>query len=469
MRTPVFYYDSTVLAELIRTRSLSPVEVMKAHLDRIESVNPGLRAIVTVADHAMERAHEAESAVMRGEVWGPLHGVPFTIKDVFDTACVRTTRGSRLFERRVPDADATAVRRLKEAGGILLGKTNLPEFALRAETYNLLFGRTGNPWRNSLTPGGSSGGEGAAIAAGLSPLGVGSDLGGSNRLPAHYCGIVGLKATHGRVPLTGHWPELLARHMHAGLMARSVRDVATALSVMTGPDGLDPYALPVQPPQFLSLDAPLGSLRVGWFAEGPFIPVAAEVQSTVARAASTLAELGYSVEPVSLPGWEEHRPIEVAGDLLAAEATHYLGPFVAGRRDDLTPQIQGLLDLPRPSLKEYLMALDHVERYRGDMARFFLDHDLLLCPTAPLLAHDHEAEELYVDGQRVEVSHAAAATVPFGLTGSPAVSVPFGWSVEGLPIGVQLVARHYDEANLLHAASALEAVHRTGEQRLPSV
>jgi aspartyl-tRNA(Asn)/glutamyl-tRNA(Gln) amidotransferase subunit A len=395
--------------------------------------------------------------------------VPFTIKDVFDTAGLRTTRGSRLFERRVPDADATAVRRLKEAGGILLGKTNLPEFALRAETDNLLFGRTVNPWRSSLTTGGSSGGEGAAIAAGLSPLGVGSDLGGSNRLPAHYCGIVGLKPTHGRVPMTGHWPALMARHMHAGPMARSVRDVATALSVMAGPDGLDPYAAPLPPPQFPSQDAPLGRLRVGWFAEGPFAPVAAEVQSVVAGVASKLAELGCSVEPVSLPGWEEHRPIDVAYVLLAAEAMHYLDPFVAERRDDLTPQIKGLLELPMPSLNEHLTAMDRVERYRADMARFFLDHDLLLCPTAPLLAHGHDAEELYVDGQRAEVSHAAAATVPFGLTGSPAVSVPFGWSADGLPIGVQLVARHFDEATLLHAASALEGAHRTGGRRLPSV
>jgi aspartyl-tRNA(Asn)/glutamyl-tRNA(Gln) amidotransferase subunit A len=463
----ICYSDATGLAARIRAKELSPVEVMEAHQERIEAVNPGLNAVATLADDALARAHEAEAAIMRGEVWGPLHGVPFTIKDVFDTAGLRTTRGSRLFHERVPSADATAVRRLKDAGGILIGKTNLPEFALRAETSNLLFGRCENPWQTGSTPGGSSGGEASAISAGLSPLGVGSDLGGSNRLPAHYCGIVGLKATHGRVPLTGHWPEMLARYMHVGPIARTVRDVALALSVLSGPDGLDPYAIPAPAPRFEALDGPLPPLRVGWFDEGPFAPVAAEVQATVAQAVSALEGLGCTLTPVSLAGWERDKPIDAAYDLLAGEGVHYLTPFVSGRRDELTPQIQGLLDLPTPTLRDHLAASARCEGYRRDMSRLFAEHDLMLCPTAPLLAHPHEADELYVDGQRVEVSHAAAATVPFGLTGNPAVSVPFGWSEEGLPIGVQLVGRDWDEPTLLHAASALEALHEPRRRRPP--
>ena len=211
-----------------------------------------------------------------------LHGeqaidVPFTIKDVFDAEDVRTTRGSRILGRRMPDAGATAVRRLKEAGGILIGKTNPPEFALRAETNNLLFGRTVNSWKENLTPDGSRGGEATVIAASLSPLGVGSDLGGSNRLPSHYCGTVGLKATHGRVPLTGHWPELLVRHMHAGPLDHSMGDVAVALSVMSGPDRVNPYAPPVPPAQLAPLNAPIsterpmgadGVLEQGWRVAG---------------------------------------------------------------------------------------------------------------------------------------------------------------------------------------------------------
>ena len=463
----ICYSDATELAQLIRTRALSPVEVVEAHVERIDAINPGLKAVATLAHDALSLAREAEAAVMRGELSGPLHGVPFTIKDVFDTKGLRTTRGSRLFEDRVPSTDATAVARLKRAGGILIGKTNLPEFALRAETSNLLFGRCENPWMEGRTPGGSSGGEASAIAAGLSPLGVGSDLGGSNRLPSHYCALVGLKATHGRVPLTGHWPELMVRFMHAGPIARTVRDVALALSVMAGPDGLDPYALPVPSPEFEDLGGPLPRLTVGWFAEGPFAPVAKEVQTTVAGAASALEEMGCELEPVSLPGWSERKPIDATYDLLAGEGVRYLEPFVANRRDELTPQVQELLDLPEPTLSDYLASLAACERYREDLAGLFAGCDLMLCPTAPLLAHAHEAEELYVDGTRAEVSHAAAATVPFGLTGNPAVSVPFGWGQDGLPIGVQLVGKNFDEPTLLHAAAALEAIREDGQRRPP--
>ena len=467
MSDDVCYADATEMAERIRARTISPVELVGTLLERIDRLNPGLSAVVTVAEGVTERAREAEAAVMRGELWGPLHGVPFTIKDVFDTEGVRTTRGSRLYAERVPAADATAVRRLKQAGGILLGKTNLPEFALWSESSNLVFGRTENPWMRGRTPGGSSGGEGAAIAAGMSPLGVGSDLGGSNRLPAHYCGIVGLKPTHGRVPLTGHWPELLLRYMHVGPLARTVRDAALALSVMNGPDGIDPYAVPAPGPWLSGPSSPLSGLRVGWFAEGPFAPISSEVQEVVNRAASALDEMGCIVEPVSLSGWERRRPVDIAGVLLAGEAVHYLEPFVAGRRDELSESIRGLLDRRPPTLKEYMEAITGCETLRVDMARYFTEHDLLLCPTVPVLAHPHDAEWFDVDGRQTDSGHAATATVAFGLTGSPAVSVPFGWSREGLPIGVQLVARHFDEETLMRTASALEARHRQDLRRPP--
>src|ERR671925_227613 len=248
MYEDICYLDATELAAQIRAKAISPIEVVQAHLERIDAINPKLNAIVTMIEGAQERAREAEAAVLRGDHLGPLHGVPFTIKDCVDTAGIRTTRGSRLFANHVPTADATVVTRLQAAGGIPLGKTNLPEFALWWETSNHVFGRTVNPWNTERTTGGSSGGEAAAIAAGLSPLGIGSDVGGSIRAPAHYCGIVGLKATHGRIPLTGHWPENLLRFMHVGPMARTVRDVALALTVMTGPDGQDWYAMPVPAP-----------------------------------------------------------------------------------------------------------------------------------------------------------------------------------------------------------------------------
>ena len=465
MHDDICYAGAGELAGLIRDKALSPVEVVRAHLERIEAVNPNLNAVVTLADGAVERASEAEAALVRGESWGPLHGVPFTIKDSFDTAGVRTTRGSRLYADRVPSTDASVVRRLKEAGGILLGKTNLPEFALWSETSNRVFGRTENPWMPERTPGGSSGGEAAAIAAGLSPLGIGSDLGGSNRVPAHYCGIVGFKPTHGRIPLTGHWPSVPYRHFHAGPMARTVHDVATALTVLSGPDGIDPYAVPVPIPRFPDLDGPLPKLRVGWLAEGPFAPIGLEVRKAVDDAASALEDLGCLTEPVSLAGWEERLPIDVAAILLAGEVVHHLEQFVAGSRDELARSNFDLLDSPKPTLREYVGALADVENLRAYMMRFFKRYDLLLCPTAPVVAQAHDAANLDVDGTIVDTEHDGAVTVSFGLTGNPAVSVPFGWSSDGLPIGVQLVARHFDEATLLHAAAALEAHANAGHRR----
>src|SRR6201991_3783120 len=261
--------DATRLADLIARKELSPVEVVEAHLDRIAAVNPKVNAIVTLAEGARSAAKRAETAIMSGEKVGPLHGVPFTVKDSIDTEGVLTQRGSPIFKGRVPLADATAVARLKAAGGILLAKTNAPEFAYSVETDNLLSGRTNNPWNLDYTPGGSSGGESAAIAAGMSPLGIGSDLSISTRGPAAHTGIVGLKATHGRVPATGHWPRVPRRFWHIGPMARSVRDVALAYSLIAGPDGADGFS-PLAP----AVDAGVGTskrpLRVGWLANPGF-------------------------------------------------------------------------------------------------------------------------------------------------------------------------------------------------------
>ena len=387
MNESICYADATELAKRIRARETSPVEVVGAFLERIEAVNPKINAIVTLVDGVMDRAREAEEAVMRGETWGPLRGVPFSIKDCIDTVGVKTTRGSMLFEDYVPTSDATLVRRLKEAGGVLIGKTNMPEFTLWWETDNLVFGRTENPWKAGRTPGGSSGGEAAAIASGLSPLGVGSDVGGSIREPANYCGIVGLKPTHGRVPLTGHWPEVLLRFMHVGPMARSVRDVALALAVMSGPDGIDPYAVATPAYRVGDLNAALPRLRIGWCAEGPFAPVLHEVQETIGKAASAFERLGCQVEPVSLDSWRELQAQDISMTIYTAETLHYLEPIVSGREDQLGPPMRRRLDVSQPSLREYMDARSDCELLRQDMARLLRDYDLLLCPSGPVTAH----------------------------------------------------------------------------------
>ncbi|MGH7788452.1 MAG: amidase, partial [Candidatus Binatia bacterium] len=267
MSFEIIHSDAVELAELIRTRAVSPVEVVQAHLDRIEAVNPKVNAIVTVATGALEAARAAEAAVPAGDRLGPLHGVPISVKDSIDTAGILTQRGSPIFKGRIPEADAVSVARLKSAGAIVLAKTNLPEFSYSTETDNLLTGRSNNPWNLDRTPGGSSGGESAAIAAGMSPLGLGTDLAISVRGPAAHTGIVALKATHGRVPMTGIWPRVPRRFWHVGPMARSVRDIALAHSLLAGPDGADAFATST-----VQFDAGVGvspgrPLRVGWLVE----------------------------------------------------------------------------------------------------------------------------------------------------------------------------------------------------------
>ncbi len=466
MTSELFYSDATELAERIRSKDVSPVEVVQAHLDRSDSVNSAINAIVVPNDCALDQAREAERAVMSGESLGPLHGVPFTVKEVFDTEGIRSTRGSLLYADRVPETDATAVRRLKDAGAIVIGKTNCPEFALTAETVNDLFGRTLNPWNLERTSGGSSGGEASAISAGLSPLGIGTDLGGSNRLPSHYCNIVGYKPTHGLIPLTGGWPEIMSRRMHIGPMARSVRDIAMSLVVMSGPDHVDSYALGRGVDDMPWFGAELPPLRVGVMAEGPFEPVMGEIQNTVRKAASALESLGCIVEDVDFD-WRDRLPIAFTMDMLIVEADHYFKPFVEGREDELSGSISALLNLPKPSMAEYLASMDKHESVSRDVTTFFGDHDLLLLPTSPVTAPPHDSAVLDVDGRMAAAGHSANITATFGMTGHPAISVPFGMSSDGLPIGVQLAAGHLNDRLLLHAASALEAVSETARMRPP--
>jgi Asp-tRNA(Asn)/Glu-tRNA(Gln) amidotransferase A subunit family amidase len=467
MNQEVYYADATELAARIRGRELSPVEVVEAHLARIEEVNPRLNAVVCLADDALDKARQAEAGVIRGEFLPPLHGVPFTTKDCFDAVGLRTTRGSMLFADRVAMADATAVRRMQEAGAIHLGHTNMPEFAFWWETGNEIYGRTCNPWDLEMTCGGSSGGEAAAIAAGLSPLGLGSDVGGSIRQPSSFCGIVGLKPTHGRVPLTGQWPEVMLRYMHAGPMARSVRDVCLALSILSGPDGADPYALPVPGPG-TDLSGDLSGLRVGWCAEGPFAPVDRQVQEVVSAAAGALEDCGCDVRPVELADWGQWQAQDISMSFFSGEGTTYLERFYRGREEELTWYIKRRLNLPIPSLNDFIESIENTERLRQSAAELFSRFDLLLVPTSPVTAFPHETAELEVNGQTVQGRNSLRATVPFDLTGSPAITVPFGFSEVGLPVGVQLAAAHFDEITLLRAAQALERM-RPGADRRPTL
>jgi aspartyl-tRNA(Asn)/glutamyl-tRNA(Gln) amidotransferase subunit A len=450
--------DATRLADLIARKDLSPVEVVEAHLDRIAAVNPKLNAIVTLADGARAAARQAEAVIMSGDKLGPLHGVPFTVKDAIDTAGELTQRASPIFKGRVPDTDAPAVARLKAAGAILLAKTNAPEFAFSIETDNLLTGRTNNPWNLDYTPGGSSGGESAAIAAGMSPLGIGSDVAISTRGPAAHTGIVGLKATHGRVPLTGHFPKVPRRFWHIGPMARSVRDVALAYSLIAGADGGDGFST-LPPGIDAGIDQVNRPLRVGWMTSDFFGPTDPDVVATVKAAADALAAAGgVLVEEVTLPFLKTIDTVGILWKLQQMETRPEFGRITAGHEDQVFRHVQLILDTPDTPIEEFVAAEQAIQRLRDSFAEYFKRYDVLLCPVTPFPATKHGLGDLVVDGETVSAFQVMNATAPFSLTGMPAMTLRFGTSRNGLPIGVQIAASWYAESTMFNVASRLEAL-----------
>lgn len=458
MKNDLIYHDATAMAELIRARAVSSVELVRAHLARIEATNTAINAIVTISEGALEAARVADAELAAGKEVGPLHGVPFTVKDSIDTAGVLTQRGSPIFAGRRPTTDAVGVARIKDAGGILLAKTNLPEFSYSTESDNLLTGRTNNPWNLERTPGGSSGGESAAIAAGMSPLGLGTDLAISVRGPAAHTGIVALKPTHGRIPMTGVWPRAPRRDWHVGPMARTVRDIALAYSLLEGPDGADGFS--VTPKAFDSGVGPHPNrpLRVGWFVDSGLGPVDPEVAATVRDAARALASAGAHVEEVTIPALERDNPLALFNLQHVMELKPAMAAATAGREDKMFRMSTSMLSTPDTSTEDYIAAEQGFERIRDGYAEFFTRYDALLLPVLPIPAHPHGMTEFVIDGESVDATHIQTFTVQFNITGLPALSMRFGTSSDGLPIGVQIAGNWHAESTVLHVASTLEGV-----------
>ncbi len=454
----LLFLPALELARRIARRELSPVEVAEAHLARIQQLHPLLNAFVHLdAGGARRQAQQAEQAVRRGQALGPLHGVPLSIKSSIDVAGLRCETGSRLRAGHVAPADAPLLARLRSAGAVILGVTNVPEMLMAYETDNLLYGRTSNPWDLTRTPGGSSGGESAAIAAGLSAGGVGSDAGGSIRVPAHFTGICGLKPTPGRVPATGHFPQSLGPYAHLGVvgpMARTVSDVRALFAVMAGPDVADVKAAPVPLRDYS--DEELRRVPIGFFEDDGPGTVTPETRAAVRAAAQALAAQGFRVELFKPAGLDE--ALELWWVFFGLTTGALFRSMLAGRESDISPTLRKFLDLvwsePELTRDQLLNSWMHRDAVRIRLQLQMREYPVLLCPVCAVPAFPHgrggwTANDVnYLDVMRYGQW--------FNLTGNPGAVVPVGRSPEDLPIGVQVVARPFDDELALAIAEQIE-------------
>lgn len=450
------------LAKAIKRKKVSPVEVITAFLERIEAVNPLVNAYVTMtADSALAEAKRAEQAVMKGEELGPLHGVPFSVKDLIFTKGVRTTFGCKLLENFVPDEDATNVARLKGAGAILLGKTNTSEFGFKPLTDNPLFGATRNPWKLDRTSGGSSGGAAAAVASGLGPLALGADGGGSIRIPSSCCGVFGIKPQLGRVPRYPTFPggEFIT---HEGPITRTVRDAALMLDIMAGFHWGDGYSFPSPDTKFAnSLRGGVKGLKIAWSPDLGYATVDPQVKAICTQAANQFSNLGAIVQEAN-PGFPN--PEVHVGTIFGADASAALTAL--GPLDQIIDKFTSLTSamlFVSGELKatDYARALFAKQELTVKMGKFFQTYDLLLTPTLP-------TPPLPVDfDDPIGFLKWVPFTFPFNLTGQPAASIPAGWTDDGLPVGLQIVGRPFDEATVLRAAAAFELAFPWAHRKPP--
>jgi amidase len=459
------------LRKLYRTRKVSPLEVMQAVLARIDAVNPQVNAVVTLArEAALWEARRATAGLRRGVKLPPLFGVPVAIKDVTPTRGLRTTYGSKLFETHVPDEDALVVERLREAGAIVIGKTNTPEFAFGPNTFNAVFGPTRNPWDLTRTSGGSSGGSAAALATGMCPLAEGTDLGGSLRGPAAFCGVVGFRTTPGLIP---RHPSVLAWDTYSveGPMARSIADVALMLSVMAGPDDRAPISYEVDTDALLAaVKAPsVKGWRIAWTPDlGGLVTVDDEVRAVFEGAVRVFRSAGARMEATCPDMTEVPDVVRLTRGLL-----------MVARHADKLPEHRAVLQAGLVENTEQGLAMGARDVARGELLRtrlwqrvreFLADRDLWLTPTMAVPAFPVEDPHVMeINGQRVGLlMQRSYLTYAFSVLGLPAISIPCGFTRAGLPVGLQIVGKRRGEATVLRAAAAFEAAHPWAD-RVPPV
>ncbi|MBT8072029.1 MAG: amidase [Gammaproteobacteria bacterium] len=449
--TPELYHSSVrALAAAVRSRDVSSVEVVQAFLDRIDAVNTKINAVVALSgEEALDAANKADAQLSRGEVTGPLHGVPMTIKDSIDTAGTLTTYGTKGRSTFVPTKDATIVARLKSSGAILMGKTNTPEFTLSYETGNDIYGVTNNPYDLTRTPGGSSGGASAILAAGGSPFDIGSDYGGSIRLPSHCTGIAGIKPTSGRVPRTGHgfpFGGLLDAFQQLGPMARRVTDLSLLLPIIAGPDWVDPYIVPM--PLLDPDNVKLQDLRVSFHTDNGIQTPTLEIAQVVTAAATVLADAGARTDETRPTG------IESSYDIIM-DAWYRCDPPLdkqllkaAGTSREETT-LQWIFDVPAATDEQIVNTVTRMDSCRSQMLSFMENYDVILCPVNAVPAMKHGSES-------AQDLKPFSYTMTYNLTGWPGAVVRGGTSPEGLPIGIQIVGRPWREDIVLAVAQLLE-------------
>lgn len=481
--TQLCFLSATGMAAAVRGKQVSPRELIEVHFKQIDQLNPRLNALVYIdRARALRAADEAGGALMLikgkgpepGKPIGPLHGVPVTIKSSIDVAGWPCESGARLRAGYVASSDAPLVQRLRKAGAIFLGSTNTPELLMAYETDNALYGRTNSPWDIARTPGGSSGGEAAAIAAGLSAGGVGSDGGGSIRIPAHYSGICGLKPTPGRIPATGHFPVSAGPFALIGVvgpMARTVQDLKVLFEVMAGPDDGDPSSAPV--PLRWPDEEELRQLRVGVFEEGGGVPVTAETRAAVRQAAEWLRADGFNVELYTplLPGGLE-RARQLWWNIFVRTGAAIINSTADGRQGEFSPILREFLGIAAKdgplSGEEMLETWIDRDKLRGRLLAEMQRHRVLICPVCSIPAFRHGEREWQVGGRKVAYLDVMSYTQWFNILGNPAAVVPVGQSAEGLPIGVQIVGRPFEEELVLTVAGAIER-HRGPWRPPPAV
>ncbi len=458
--------DATAMAEAVRSKQVSATELAKEALARVETLDSKLNAFCTpTPELALAQAAALDRAITQGRPVGPLAGVPYGIKDLICTKGVRTMSGAVAFRDFVPDEDDVVVERMRDAGAVAIGKTNVPEFGYSGVGHNPIGETTRNPWNLDRTPGGSSAGSGAAVAAGMCPIALGSDGGGSVRIPASFCGLVGVKASMGRVPLypgtkderypgVSSWESL----EHIGPMARSVRDAALMLSVIAGPDERDRRTIPCNDIDWLDAARPrdIKGMRVAYSADWGYAAVDPEVRRVVHEAVRVFErDLGCIVEEAH-PGWDD--PYAAFWGVVAAESDlKGLREITAKHGAKMTPHIVDFIN--RPWTAEELTSANVVRKaVANKMWRFMRDYDILLTPTLavpPFALHIQGLEK--IEGRMVAPFQWLAFTFPMNLTGNPAASVPAGFTGDGLPVGLQIVGKHLADATVLRAAAAFEA------------